>query len=444
MNTFFYLLEIFDEVLWGYIGVPAIILLGGYLTLSSNFFQIRAFPFAIRTFMSFLVKKEKQATGVHPLKVFFACVGGCVGVGNMVGICTAIQIGGPGALFWVWITAIMGMIVKYAEVYLGIRYRVSDGKGGYLGGPMYFIQQATSKKWVPILICALLSIYGVEVYQFSVITESITNNFDISKSLVATVLVLMVIFAGHGGIQRVGKISSVVIPLFLAMYLGMGIWVLIKNYSVIPGAIAEVFSTAFTSNSALGGLVGSSIILTISQGVRRGCYTCDVGVGYASVIHSESSVDSAEKQASLVIIDIFLDTFVICTMSVLMILVTGVWKEPMEAGMLVQTIFGKYFPYMHYFMPLLILLLGFSTIIAYFIVGLKCAEFICGKKGRICFYLYSVVALVLSAFVDTSQAQMVMSVSGGLLLLINVWGIFCLRKDIFYSKEKEYQVQLSS
>jgi AGCS family alanine or glycine:cation symporter len=425
------LLEQFEDILWGFLGVPVLMLLGIYLTIHSKFFQIRKFPAVIKIFFSYFKVKNK-GNGVHPLHAFFACIGGCIGIGNIVGICTAVQIGGPGALFWIWITAICGMIVKYAEVYLGVRHRVMNKKGGYSGGPMYFISRVTSMTWVPVVICFLLCIYGVEVYQFSVITQTLSDNLSINRELSTIILLLLILFAGSGGISRVGKISGAVIPIFIILYMGMGLWVLGSNITLIPGILKEVLSSAFTGSAAVGGFIGSTLISTISQGVRRGCYTGDVGVGYASVIHSESITESPEKQASLVILDVFLDTFFICTMSVLVVLVTGAWSEPLPASMLVQSVLAQYFPGMHFFMPFFLFLLGFTTINAYFCVGLKCAELLSNKYGRLMYYIYTIIALVCFSYVDTAQAQAVMSVSGGLLLVINCWAIFRLHREISY------------
>ncbi len=427
------LLTIFEDSIWGYIGFPVILLLGLFLSIQSGFIQIRQFPAVIKLFFSFLKTKEHHAKGVHPLKAFFACVGGAVGVGNIVGICTAIQIGGPGALFWIWVTAIVGSMVKYAEVYLGIRYRTPNAKGGYNGGPMYFMQKVFSSTWIPKLICLLLCIYGVEVYQFSVIVNSITVNLGFNFYLVIAVLLFLVFFAGMGGVQRVGSISSAIIPLFVIIYVGMGLWVLFNNLLNLPSILSTVFSSAFTGHAAFGGFLGSTFHTAISQGVRRGCYTGDLGIGYASVIHSETSAIAPEKQASLVIFEVFLDTFIICTSSVLIILATDIWHEPLETNLLVQTALSNYFPYMHYFMPFFLFLLGYSTINAYFCVGLKSAEFAAPRIGKPLYYVYALVCLILFSFLDSAVAQSVMQIAGGLLLIINCYGIYQLRKEISYN-----------
>lgn len=431
-------LDIIENLLWTYLGVPLVMGVGLYLTLKSNFFQIRHLPTVFKTFLGFLrVKHDHNERGVHPLKVFFAAVGGCVGIGNIVGICTAVQFGGPGALLWVWITALAGMILKYSEVFLGLRYREPNGKGGYNGGPMYFLQRAFKQKWIPSLVCILLCIYGVEVYQFSVISTSITTNLGVNSYLVIGILLLLVIFAGSGGVKRVGAISSTSLPIFVCVYVGMGMWVLLNNLTVLPDVFQTIFASAFTGHAAVGGFLGAGLMAAMSHGIRRGCYTGDLGVGYASVIHSESSAQVPERQACLAIFDIFLDTFIVCTTSLFLILTTGVWQEPMEAGMMVQMSLHQYFPFMQYFMPLFLFMLGYNTINAYFCVGLKCADYLSPRWGRPLYYVYAVVALLLFSFMGTSQAQSVMAIAGVSLLIINGIGIFLLRHEISFNLQAE-------
>ncbi len=433
-------IEIIEDVLWTYFGVPLVIFLGIYLSFKSRFFQIRHFPLVFKTFFGFFSKENTQTLsvgGVHPLKAFFAAVGGCVGIGNIVGICTAIQLGGPGALFWIWLTALVGMIIKYSEIYLGLRYRVPDGKGGYNGGPMYFLQKAFKFKSIPIVISMLLCVYGVEVYQFSVISKSISMNFGIDSLLVIAVLLALVIFAGSGGVRRVGNISSKILPVFVVVYVSMGLWVLVNHLSAIPEVIHMIFSSAFTGHAAVGGFLGAGMMAAMSYGMRRGCYTGDIGVGYASVIHSESSVQVLEKQASLAIVDIFLDTFIVCTTSVMLILTTGIWQEPMEAGMLVQLALSQHFPYMEIFIPIFLFMLGYNTINAYFCVGLKCADYLSPKRGRFIYYAYAIIALVFFSFMGTAQAQTVMAIAGVSLLIINGIGIFILRDEISFNLSAE-------
>lgn len=429
----------FENLLWGYVGVPIVLLLGLALSIKSNFAQFRNLPAAVGIFASFFKKSDQKQKGIPPLKAFFACIGGSVGVGNVVGVCTAIQLGGPGALFWIWITAMAGAIVKYAEVYLGMRYRVSDDKGGYSGGPMYYLNEAFKRPWIPCIVCALLCLYGVEIFQFSVVAKSVSTNLDLNIYAVVGVLLSLVIFANFGGVRRVGSISSALIPIFVFLYVGMGTWVLINNIGQVPEVLGDVFRSAFTGHAAIGGFAGSSIMATMSQGIRRGCYTGDIGIGYASVIHSQTSVTVPEKQAALVIFEIFTDTFMICTTSVILVLVTGTWQNAVDSTLLVQSALGQYFPYMHFFMPLFLFLVGYATINAYFCVGLKCAEYLLPRAGKPLYYAYAIVVLIAFSFLDTTIAQAVMAIAGGFLLLINSVGIFMLRNHISYEIPKEQQ-----
>lgn len=428
-------LMIFEDLLWAYIGFPLMMIFGIYLSFKSRFVQLRKLPEATKTFFGFFTLREKNSRGVHPLKVFFACVGGCVGVGNVVGICSAVQIGGPGALFWIWVTAIFGMILKYAEVYLGIRYRQPNDQGGYDGGPMYFLKKAFKTGFLPAIAALLLCVYGVEVLQFSLVVHSVSYNWSIHPLIVTIVLLVLVLFAGAGGVKRVGNISTAIVPIFVVLYMGMGIWIIGNNLAMLPDVISLVFNSAFTGHAALGGFTGSTILITISQGIRRGCYTGDVGVGYASIINSETSVKVPEKQASLEFLGIFLDTFLICTTSVMLILITGVWESSLDMGLLVQTALGQYFPYMTFFMPFFLFLLGYSTINAYFCAGIKCAEYLSPKRGKALYSVYAAGSLFAFSFVDVLQAQSVMAIAGGLLLVINLWGIFRLRNEISYNIE---------
>lgn len=431
MQNFIYLFEWVDAFLWGVPAILIIVALGLYLTIRSRAVQVRRFPAIVRHFCALVGTREKDERGIHPLKAFFASIGGAIGIGNVIVICVAIQIGGPGALFWVWVTGFFGMMLKYAEVFLGMRFRVPNEKGGYDGGPMYFLQKAFPKgRWLALLVCFLLCIYGVEILMFSEMTSVISHNWHIPKWVVIPVLLVMVLGSAAGGIRLVGEICSALIPLFVVIFVGMAGWVLIVNAGQVPDLIATIFKSAFTGHAAVGGFAGSTVWVAMWQGAARGCYSGDVGIGYASVIHSESSTLRPQLQAGLAIFGIFLDTFVICTMSMLLILVTGAWTLPIDPGMLVQTALSHYFPYMRFFMPFLILLLGYSTMATIFCVGLKAADFISPKYGRKVYWVYAVVALLAFASVDPSTALLVMSLAGVCLLIVNLTGIFFLRREL--------------
>ena len=436
----FSLFENLENILWGYIVFPLLLIMGVYLTFKSRILQIRCFPRIFNTFINTLIVKHR-GSGVHPLKAFFTCIGGCMGVGNVVAVCTAVQIGGPGALLWIWVTAFIGTLLKYSEVYLGMRYRVPDGKGGYRGGPMYFLQKAFKTKWIPKVACFLLCLYGAEIYQFSVVTENVATNLGINKYIIAFALVGIMISISRKGVNNVGRIASIFIPICIISYLAMGAWIVVQNISLILPLLHTVIVSAFTGHAAVGGFAGSTVLIAASQGMRRSCYSGDLGVGYASVIHSGTRELSPEKQASLTIIEIFLDSCVICTTSVFLILITGVWNAPIEASMLVQTALAQYFPGMHIYMPLFLLILGFTTIISYFCAGIKCAEFLSPKIGRKAYYVYTSFVCILFVWLESEQALTVMSITAAVLLLINISGLYRLRDEIGFQLPEQKQTR---
>ena len=289
---------------------------------------------------------------------------------------------------------------------------------------------------MPKVVCVILCVYGIEIAQFNVVTTSLSQNYGVNIYLVIAVLLALVLYAGIGGVDRVGQVCSMIIPVFTVSYVGMGLWVLINNAAAIPEALTTVFTSAFTGHAAVGGFAGSGLILAMGQGIRFGCYTGDIGVGYASVIHSETQQESPSKQAALTIMEIFLDTFVIVTTTILLILVTGIWKEPIHESLLVQTVLNQYFPFAKYFVPLFLLLLGYSTIIAYFVFGLKASEFLSPQYGKKVYFVVAAVGLTVFSFLETRQALDVMSISGGLLLLFNIYGMWRLRKEIVFNVDE--------
>lgn len=433
----FNFLEQLNDFIWGYIAFFLIMGLGGYFSIRSRFFQIRRFGAIFGSFFAFFQDRKTPAQGVHPLKVFFAAIGGCIGIGNIVAICTAVQIGGPGALFWTWIGGLAGMLIQYAEVYLGMRYRVKNQQGSYDGGPMYFLPVAYKVRWIAPLVSVLLCLYGVEIFMFNVMVDSISVNWGFNPYLIAGGLLVATLVVAYGGINRVGEVCSGLIPLFVTLYLIMGLWVLIQHAQDLPGIAKMIFEGAFTEQAAKGAFAGSTVNLSISMGLSRGAYSGDIGVGYTSVIHAESRTTQFQRQAALTIVGIFLDTFVISTLSILLVLVTGHWQSGIDSPLMVQEALSFSFPYMEYFMPFFLFLLGYTTILAYFVVGVKCAKFISPKWGPRLYYLYASIALPLFAFIDSIHAFLLMSLSGACLLLLNLFGIFLLRKEIKFGLDSK-------
>lgn len=430
MYWIFELIDVLNNFIWSHLAFLLIVGVGGYFSLRSRFFQIRRIGGIFRSFFSFFTAKSTDERGIHPLKAFFAAIGGCIGIGNLVGICTAVEIGGPGALFWTWIGGLCGMLIQYSEVYLGLKYRIKNAKHNYDGGPMYFLPVAYKAKWIAPVISLLLCIYGVEIFMFNVMADSIAVNWGIDLRWVVAILLVATIAVALGGIKRVGEVCSAIIPFFILLFFGMCLWVLIRNAAALPQLFQEIFQGAFTTQAAQGAFAGSTVALTISMGLSRGAYSGDIGVGYTSIIYAESQSKQIQRLSALTVIGIFLDTFIICTMSVFVVLITGFWKSGIDVSLMVQEALALYFPYMNYFMPFFLFLLGFTTILAYFVVGVKCAKFLSPKFGPPIYYLYACISLPLFAFTKATHAFVVMSLCGAMLLLLNLYGMIRLRKEV--------------
>lgn len=432
---FFYAIEM---NLWGYVGFPIILFLGGYLTWRSRCLQLRRFPDIFREFFGYF-KATPEATadsvGLNPLKALVASIGGCLGIGNLINIAIAMHIGGPGALFWIWVTAVLGSIVKYSEVFIALRHRRTMADGSKRGGPMFFLKDAFGSNVPALFFCILLSLYGVEVYQFNVVATVASTSIGCPKICTVFALMLLLYFAAKGGLKRVSTVASYLVPIFITLYLIMGGWVLLNYASSIPQLLIDIVHSAFTPRAAEGGFVGSVLLMTLTQGIRRGCYSADIGVGYASIIHSESSNPSPIKQARLLIVEVFIDIFCICSMSAMLVLITGAWKSDLLPFQMVQEALATHFPYMHFFMPLLIFLLGYSTVLTYLSAGMKSATYMSPKNGKRIFGAYAFLAFLFFSFAETSVALTVMSLIQFCLLVLNSLGIWKLRSELVFDEK---------
>ncbi len=272
------------------------------------------------------------------------------------------------------------------------------------------------------------------------ITHSVYTNWDLNRYLVMGALLGLVLYGGLGGVKRVAKICTWMMPLFMAAYLGMAFWVIGHQVTALPAVLVTVFKTAFSGHAAIGGFAGSSIILAIQHGMARAAYSGDIGIGYDSIIQCESSTVFPEKQARLSILGVFIDNL-ICTVSILLVLIAGVWSEPIQGSHLVQVALSRYFPGMQIFMPLFLILCGYTTLIAFFVVGLKCARYLAPRRGTLFYCLYGVTALIFFSFADQTKALLVMSLAGAILLILNLIGIFRLRHEISYTltEDTDYQ-----
>ena len=435
MCEFFNTIGALESFFWAYIGFLLVVLAGLYFTIKSGFYQFRVLMNLKKTIRDLIDDAKGEVTGHNPIKIYFASVSGMIGLGNIVAIVTAVLVGGPGSIFWLWIAAFCGMIIKYCEVYLGMKFRVPNKKGGYDGGSMVYLPHAFKSEWAKKLvfglICTLICIYGVEVYQFVVITDTLSQTFKWNKDLVVFALLAMTLYVGIGGMKRLANVATILGPIFITLYVVMCVTVVVIYSHELPAIFMMIFKSAFVGQAPLGGFVGSTFMLAAQQGTARAVYSADIGIGYDSIIQSETRAKTPEKQARMMIFGAFADVL-FCTLSLLVILATGVWLTPEKilTSQYVAKGLGMVFPYVDYYMAFFIFMAGWTTIMAYFTVGLKVSKLLSRRFGKLLYVAYASYAFYFFSFYDQTKVLVIMSLCGGLLISVNLFGIIRLRHHI--------------
>jgi AGCS family alanine or glycine:cation symporter len=432
MIDFINLLENLESLLWSYLGLGMILLIGLYFSIKHRLYQITILVNPRKYIGELLSCAAKDKRGIHPIKLYFSSVGGMVGLGNLVLVVTVLTIGGPGSIVWLWIGSFLGMVVKYSEIYLGIKYRIKHKKG-YDGGPMYFLQEAFKNsplaKILPIIVCLLLCIYGAEISQFVILTDLFTQNFSIPRFGVVLILLMLVLISAFNGVEGLSKICSFLMPFFMISYLLIAFWILTLNYQAIPGFFSEVFTDFFSWRKGLTGVLAAAY-----PGIARAVYSGDIGIGYDSIVQSETQTTHPERQARIAIFALFSDSL-ICTATLMIISLTGVMKlEGLNLSDYLPAALESYLPFSQVYVTIAFFIAGFTTIVGYLVMGQKAARFIHPKLGRRFYLLYSSLAFIFFAFQDQTTAILVMSISGGLLMVINLAGVFRLRKEVLFIK----------
>lgn len=432
MDYLFEIIAFLNNLYWSYLGWGVICVAGIYFTLISRGLQFRAIASFKKNIKDILLEgADKTNMGIHPIKLYFASVGGMVGLGNIVGIGTALMIGGPGSIFWTIVASICGMLIKYSEIYLGVKHRVQNKDGGFDGGPMYYLKDAFKNNYIAYFVAFLICLYGVEVYQFTVLVDRIEHSFEINRNVVILGLLALVLYSSIGGIKRLANICTVIMPIFMLVYIFVAIYIIFANITLLPEFFATVFSSAFAGQAPIGGFVGSSMILATYHGMSKAVYSGDIGIGYDSIVQSETNIVNPEKQATLAIYALFTDTL-ICVLTNTMLGVTGAWhslNHLPEASIVSETI-SNYFPHSDLFVTLLLFFAGFTTLIAYIATGIKCAKYINPRYGKIIYLLYAIFAFIFFCSYPSDKIMMIMGLLSGILVLINVSGMIKLRKEI--------------
>ena len=449
-------LEFANDIVWG---VPALVLIlsvGLFVSIRTGFAQITLFPRALREFCLRLRGDKSTDSGVTPFQALCTALAATVGTGNLVGVAGAMAIGGPGAIFWMWICALLGMGTKFAEATLAVHFRVKEN-GEFVGGPMYMIREGMKKRW--LWLAGLYSFFGV-VAAFgvgnatqinAVVTgvnaavtafggrESVVGNLIMGIGL-AVLISLMLL----GGARRIGMIAERLVPFVSAAYLLLGMGVLIARFQLLPDAICAIVQGAFSPKAMTGGIVGS-LWVTLRIGVSRGVFTNEAGMGTASIAHAAAQVEHPAQQGLMGIMEVFLDTIVICTMTALVILVSNVpIPYGLDAGVVLTTdaFSAVYGNWVSIFIATALCCFALATVLGWGLYGARCAQFLFGADVWKKFVLLQSVAVVLGAVLKTGTVWILSETVNGLMAIPNLIALAAL-SPVLASLTREYKNNLA-
>lgn len=403
-----------NGIFWGAPLFIAILGVGLFLTIRLGGIQVRLFPMAIARLINSIREKNDGKEGdISPFQALSTALSGTMGIGNIAGVSTAIVLGGPGAVFWMWMTAVIGMATKYSEAVLALKYRVRNADGTMAGGPMYYIERGLKSRWLALLFAgcaAVATVGGGAMAQANSIASGISYQLGIDYALkmpvigevsIVSVLVglALTIFTGLviiGGIKRIGRVASWLIPFLSVFYVGGGMIVMLASYDRIPGAIGLVFQHALSPYAVAGGAAGYSVAEAIRYGVARGVFTNEAGLGSAPVAYAASKARSPVDQGLLAMLEVFIDTIVTCSITAFVVLSSGLWDGGLTGTALTAEAFSRMLGPAGAFIVLIsTILFGFSTIIGWSYYGEQYTAYILGhkyKNGFKTLYLLSVLA----------------------------------------------------
>ena len=434
-----------NDFIWGVPAMICIIGVGLWLSFRTRFVQVRKFGAAMKETIGRMFHREEAADGaVTPFQAVCTALAATVGTGNIAGVAGAIALGGPGAVFWMWMSALLGMCTKFAEVTLAVHFRERNAHGDWVGGPMYYMKNGLSKKWnfLAYLYAGLgvLTVFGTgNATQVNTITASIDTallsyNLITKDSVFGVNLVLgifiaiMVAMVLLGGVKRIGKVTETLVPFMAVLYVVLGIGIIVLNISAVPSAFKSIFVGAFTPAGFTGGVVGSMFI-SMRRGVSRGIFSNEAGLGTGSIAHAASDIKNPVKQGYFGIFEVFCDTIIICTLTALAILL-GVsninYGEAAGAELTISGFVNTYGNWVSIFTAIAMCCFAFSTIIGWGLYGARCLEFIVGSKVNKAFMIvYSLIAIV-GATVDFGLLWGIADTCNGLMAIPNLIALFLL------------------
>lgn len=431
-------LERINDFLHTYVaGVPLIVLImftGFYLSWRSDFLQVRRFGYIFSNTLGQVFRKpapDKRDQGdITPFQALTTALAATIGTGNIAGVATAITLGGPGAIFWMWVSAFVGMLTKYSEVVLAVHYREESSDGVVAGGPMYFLRNGLRSP----LLAALFAVFGFtaafgigNLVQANSVADAVSTTFGLPPLYTGVILALLVGSVIIGGIKRIGSFTEKLVPVMAVFYVTGALLIIFSRIGQVPTAFFAIFQGAFSGTAAAGGFAGTAVTSAVRFGIARGIFTNEAGLGSASIAHASARTKHPAQQGMWGVMEVFIDTHVVCTITALTILITGVWQSELEGAAMTTAAFNVGLPGPGGLIVAIgLIFFAFTTLITWSFYGEKCFEYLFGQKSVLFYRLLWLPLIIVGAVGGLRQVWAVADTLNSFMALPNLIGLLGL------------------
>ena len=433
-----------NAIAWGPLMLLLLLGTGIYLTFGLGFLTLRRLPTGFA-----MLLRGRRGTGsgdISPFSALMTSLSATIGTGNIAGVATALALGGPGALFWMWITALFGMATKYAEAVCAVHFREQDSEGNFSGGPMYYIRNGLKKHWhflaFAFAIFGSLAGFGIaNTVQSNSISQVLKDGFGVAPLLTGVVLMVLVGAVVLGGIRRIATVASYLVPLMAGSYLLMGLIVIATHIGEVPAAVNIIVSSAFTGSAAMGGFAGATIWAAIRFGVARGIFSNEAGLGSAPIAHAAAQTKEPVEQGLIAMLGTFIDTLVVCSMTGLVIVIMDVLPSGVSGASLTSMAFAGAFPGGDIIVTLGLCLFGFTTMIGWSFYGERCVVFLVGTRGIMPFRLAWVLAIPVGTVVQLDLVWLIADTLNAFMAIPNLIALLLLGPLVFRLSREYFRRQ---
>ncbi len=455
MQSFEQLVGAINGFVWGPVMLVLILGTGLYMQIRLGALPIRKLGYGFKQLFS---GRKGQGEGeISPFNALMTSLSATIGTGNIAGVATAIGIGGPGALFWMWCTALVGMATKYSEAVLAVNFREKNADGQWVGGPMYYIRNGLSSRFgkAASILAVLFAIFGMlagfgigSTVQANSVAEALNHSFGIEKYVTGIVMSLLVLAVLVGGLKSIAKVAGALVPVMAIAYILAGLVILLLNASAVPDAFMLIIKAAFDPQAATGGLIGASIMIAIQMGVARGVFSNEAGLGSAPIAHAAAETDSPVRQGVVAMLGTFIDTIIVCTITGLAIVVTGVWSGDAQGAAMSASAFGKALPYGDMIISLGLAVFAFTTILGWSYYGERCAEYLFGTRINKIYRILWAAAVYFGTIMSLDLVWGVADTLNGMMAIPNLIGLLLLSPVVIklskaYFAEEDVKLQSS-